>query len=156
MSVTLIFSYKRAHYAKGLISVLQELSASIDKIFILAVVPGAGLSFHGILTLSWYFPSFSFLVWAQGPAQRGISRGLSYLRNLEATQEIQNKSQNSLKILRKQLWKQLWKQLSKESLKILWKQLWLCLHLLQNSWMGKLIFWAIKVFYSLKILHFIF
>ena len=48
------FSCKITHYGKDLMSVLQHLFASINKIFILAGRLGARLSFYKVLRLFWY------------------------------------------------------------------------------------------------------
>ena len=49
------FSWGIAHSGKSLISIFQEFSSSIGKAFILAGGLGAGLSFCGVWTVSWYF-----------------------------------------------------------------------------------------------------
>ena len=49
------FSWGIAHSRKSLISIFQEFSSSIGKAFILVGGLGAGLSFCGVWTVSWYF-----------------------------------------------------------------------------------------------------
>ena len=50
LTLTLVFMLNSAH-EKSLISVSQEFFASINKIFILVVGLGSGLSFYGVSTL---------------------------------------------------------------------------------------------------------